>query len=188
MPRFKEGDYDGGIRAGVESILSAIAGEYTADTAGGGSDSIVDMGINLFAFGFFLVIITPFTLVAVFSRGFPSWFLYAFLIPFWTAFPMATIGAIAGGVLCATYLIGFPIAKFIMAKTPGAKRGPRNGANSRCRGPVMAAVGPQVAVGGRRQAAAAAVFREEEAVSRVGAPPAAGDETGTGTHSIHIFR
>ncbi len=121
VPRFKEGDYDGGIRAGVASILAAIAGEYTADTAGGGSDSIIDTGVNLFVFGFFLVIITPFTLVAVFSRGFPSWFLYVFLIPFWTAFPMATIGVIAGGVLCATYLIGFPIAKFIMARTPGGK-------------------------------------------------------------------
>ena len=121
VPRFKEGDFDGGVRAGVESILAAIAGEYTADTAGGGSDGIVGMGMNLFAFGFFLLIITPFTLVAFFSRGFPSWFLYAFLIPFWTAFPMATIGAIAGGVLCAAYLIGFPTAKFIMANTPGGK-------------------------------------------------------------------
>ncbi len=121
IPRFKEGDYDGGIRAGVSSILAAIAGEYTADIAGGGGDSIVDTGVNLFVFGFFLVIITPFTLVAVFSRGFPSWFLYAFLIPFWTAFPMATIGVIAGGVLCATYVVGFPIAKFIMARTPGGK-------------------------------------------------------------------
>jgi len=121
VPRFKEGDYDGGIRAGVESILAAIAGAYTADAAGDGSGSIVDTGINLFAFGFFLVIITPFTLVAFFSRGFPSWFLFAFLIPFWTAFPMATIGAMAGGVLCATYLIGFPAAKFVLAKTPRGK-------------------------------------------------------------------
>jgi uncharacterized protein len=121
VPRFKEGDYDGGIRAGVESILAAIAGAYSADGEGEGTGNMVDMGVNLFAFGFFLVVITPFTLIAFFSRGFPSWFLYAFLIPFWTAFPMATIGALAGGVLCVTYLFGFPIAKYIMAKTPAGK-------------------------------------------------------------------
>jgi|WetSurMetagenome_2_1015567.scaffolds.fasta_scaffold11310_4 uncharacterized protein len=121
VPRFKEGDYDGGIRAGTVSILAAIAGAYTADGEGEGGEGIVEMGVNLFAFGFFLVVITPFTLVAFFSRGFPSWFLYAFLIPFWTAFPMATIGAVAGGILCATYLIGFPIAKFILAKTVAGK-------------------------------------------------------------------
>ncbi len=119
VPRFKEGDYDAGVRVGVSSILAAIRGAYTADTEGGGDAQ--PRGAGLLFLGFFLLIVTPFTLVGVFSRGFASWFLYCFLIPFWAAFPIAAVGVAVGGTFLAVYLIGFPIAKFILAKTPAGK-------------------------------------------------------------------
>lgn len=121
IPCFKDGDYDRGIRVGVESIIAAIQGAYTADTAEDGGGGMFDQGINIFVFLFFLVMITPFTLAAIFSRGFISWFLFLFLIPFWAAFPMATVGTVVGGFFLAIYLIGFPIVKFILAMTPAGK-------------------------------------------------------------------
>jgi uncharacterized protein len=119
VPRFKEGDYDTGVRVGVTSIIAAIRGAYTADNDGG--EPARPWWGDLLFFGFFLLLMTPFTLVAVFSRGFASWFLYCFLIPFWAAFPILAVGVAVGGVFLAAYLIGFPIAKFIMAKTPAGK-------------------------------------------------------------------
>ena len=38
-PRFRKGDADGGVRAGVDAILGAIAGEYEPPTNGGGGSS-----------------------------------------------------------------------------------------------------------------------------------------------------
>jgi uncharacterized protein len=121
IPRFKEGDYDGGIRAGVETILAAIQGSYVADEGDGGDLSFGDTGINIIVFLFFLVVITPFTLIAFFTRGFPGWFLYFFLIPFYGTFPMVSIGGIAGGALLITYLIGMPVGKILMRKTEFGK-------------------------------------------------------------------
>jgi uncharacterized protein len=122
VPLFKEGNYDGGIRAGVESILAAIQGSYVADDEQeADSEPGGELWFSVIFMGFFLVIISPFTFAALVSKGFSSWFLYAFLIPFWAAFPMVALGGVAGGTLLACYLIGFPIAKYIMAKTPGGK-------------------------------------------------------------------
>ncbi len=121
VPRFKEGDYDGGIRAGVESILAAIKGAYTAGEETAEDDPFGDVVFSLIFLGFFLLIVSPFTIAAVVSEGFASWFLYVFLIPFWAVFPMVSIGALPGGMLLASYLIGFPIAKYLLAKTPKGK-------------------------------------------------------------------
>ncbi len=122
VPRFKEGDYDGGVRAGVESILAAIQGAYTADAEEDDSGmGFVFPGLALIPFMFFLAIISPFTFIALFSRGFTSWFLYFFLIPFWSMFPISILGMLPGLVLFAAYVIGFPILKFVFAKTPKGK-------------------------------------------------------------------
>ena len=37
LPAFRSGDYTGGVEAGVDSILAAIEGEYTAPVPGGGT-------------------------------------------------------------------------------------------------------------------------------------------------------
>jgi uncharacterized membrane protein YgcG len=58
-----------------------------------------------------------FTFIALFSKGFMSWFLYLFLIPFWLAFPYAAIGGTIGLLPFLIYFIGFPIAKTWLAKS-----------------------------------------------------------------------
>lgn len=50
-PRFKAGDYDGGVSAGVTAIMAAVKGEYTAsqhDTAGGRKGSTPVLTLLLF--------------------------------------------------------------------------------------------------------------------------------------------
>lgn len=62
IPRFRAGDRDGGIRAGVEAILAATRGEYqgTGRTVGEGARG----GGN---FGLFLFFVAIFVLLSIFS-------------------------------------------------------------------------------------------------------------------------
>jgi len=115
VPRFKSGDYDGGIKAGVIAIMEAIKGTYSAGEEEENSEERLAM---LLGFGIFLFVVGIFTLVALFTTGGPSWFLFVFLIPFWFAFPTAFLGFGPGISLLAAYLIGFPIAKYLLSKSP----------------------------------------------------------------------
>ena len=46
-----------------------------------------------------------------------GWFLYVFLIPFWAMFPLMIIGMNATFVVFALYIVGYPIAKVLLART-----------------------------------------------------------------------
>jgi uncharacterized protein len=69
-PRFKAGDFDGGLTAGVQSILAATKGEYkgTGATVADGRARHQSGGI------FSTVLIIAFVLLIIFSRG-SGWFL-----------------------------------------------------------------------------------------------------------------
>lgn len=121
-PRFKAGDYNGGIEAGVNAILSVLEkGEAPPAAADEGRNALTPSTFNLdmpdlpiatriligaFIFG----IIGLFTVVGIMTPG-AGWFLYVFLIPFWAMFPVMVVGATGAFVLLIIYLIGFPIAK-----------------------------------------------------------------------------
>ncbi len=115
LPGFRNGNYDGGVTAGILSIMSAIGGTYkaeqTSDAEGMGFPEI------LVFLGIFGVVVGMFTLVALFTKGFMSWFLYVFLIPFWLAFPYAAIGGTKGLIPFAVYFICFPILKIWLSKS-----------------------------------------------------------------------
>jgi uncharacterized protein len=108
LPRFKEGDYDAGVTDGIQAILAAIRGSYKAEEEESGFG---DFWGALFASLMFLVVVGLFTLIALFTKGGPSWFLYFFLIPFWGAFPCAILGTTAGLIIFGIYALGFPVAK-----------------------------------------------------------------------------
>lgn len=121
VPHFKNGDYDSGVRAGVNSILGTIEGTYVASSedegsAEGGFESVGEKIIGLGIFGF---VVGIFTLIALFQKGPVSWFLYFFLMPFYAAFPFAILGTIIPFVV---YVILFPILKIFMKTNPTAKR------------------------------------------------------------------
>jgi uncharacterized protein len=89
VPNFKGGDYDRGVRAGVDAILAAIAGAYVTDDSEDGIGGFGEVGVNIAAFLFFLFVVGIFTIIALVTPGCAGWFLYAFLLPFWGVFPFA---------------------------------------------------------------------------------------------------
>jgi uncharacterized protein len=119
VPNFKGGDYDRGVRAGVEAIIGAIAGSYTADDTD--TEGFGDFGANLFAFLFFLFVVGIFTVIALITPGCAGWFLYAFLLPFWGLFPYATLGTPVGPALGLLYALGFPFLKLLLPKSTWGK-------------------------------------------------------------------
>ncbi|HEX9005821.1 MAG TPA: TPM domain-containing protein [Bacteroidota bacterium] len=127
IPRFKDGDFDGGVTEGTRSILGSIRGAYTADTSWESPDGGVDLAGLIIGGSIFLVVVGTFTLIGILMPGCASWFLYAFLIPFWAAFPMALLGGTAGLTLLIIYLVGFPLTKLLLPRTPLGKRLPKLG-------------------------------------------------------------
>ncbi|HEY6950929.1 MAG TPA: TPM domain-containing protein [Bacteroidota bacterium] len=115
LPKFKKGNYNAGVKAGVASIMSAINGTFTAEHAAGTQH--MEFPEILIFLGIFTVVVGLFTFIALFTKGFMGWFLYVFLIPFWMAFPYAAIGGMIGLLPFAIYFIGFPIAKLWLAKS-----------------------------------------------------------------------
>lgn len=118
VPRFRDGDYEAGIRDGVTAILAAINGSYTADPTNGNEP---DFMFRLLFFGIFLFVVGIFTVIALSLQGAISWIMYAFLVPFWAAFPMISLGAKIGALLLAIYLLGFPALKLWFAKSQKGK-------------------------------------------------------------------
>ena len=118
VPRFKEGDYDKGIRDGVRAIIQAIGGSYVASDE---TESTGEFWPIVMASGIFFLVVGIFTIIAVGSQGSSSWFLFAFLIPFWLAFPLALYGVKAGLTLFGTYVIGFLSSKVWFATTAKGK-------------------------------------------------------------------
>jgi len=133
-PRFKAGDYAGGIDAGVTAILGVLDGDpgaVPADppaAAGGGGKSAARPFADLEApqmpwymrilFGAFIFgIIGLFTVVGVITPR-AGWFLYVFLIPFWATFPIVVLGAKGAFALLSTYLVAFPVAKLVARRQP----------------------------------------------------------------------
>jgi uncharacterized protein len=93
VPRFRDGDYDAGVNAGVDAILASLEGSYSPPA----EDASTDIGTRIMVGGLFTVVVGLFTLIVLFNRGAQMWFLYLFLLPFWLMFPMAILG-VAGGV------------------------------------------------------------------------------------------
>ena len=127
-PRFKNGDYNGGIEAGITNIINVLEGGEMPDMedAGGGQTKgssgfhIEDPDLPIIErilFGAFIFgIIGLFTVIGVLTPG-VGWFLYFFLIPFWATFPIIVVGTTGALYMLVTYLIAFPIAKLLLKNT-----------------------------------------------------------------------
>ncbi len=123
-PRFRTGDFEGGVDAAVDAVSSAIRGEglvLPEEPARGG-------GMNPGSLIFFLIFGLPFISAALSSRGAAGWILYLFLTPFFFVFPAAIFGPTAGAVAAGAWLVGFPLLRLLWPKTAvgrgaGSKRG-----------------------------------------------------------------
>lgn len=123
-PRFRAGDFEGGVEAAADAVSSAIRGE-PVDLP---EEAARGRGMNPGPLIFFLIFGLPFIGAALSSRGAAGWILYLFLTPFFFAFPAAMLGLKAGAVVAGVWLIGFPLLRLIWPKAAvgggaGSKRG-----------------------------------------------------------------
>ncbi len=91
-PHLRAGDYDGGAKAGVGAILSALEGSYTPSDAGEFAPPV------LFSI-MFTVIPSIFAFMGIFTAGFARWFMFVFLVPFFWVAGFSITGSPAGGVV-----------------------------------------------------------------------------------------
>ena len=134
-PRFREGDFDGGITEGVNSVVSVLEGSsvedsgLTGETTGESEPSAFadlespDLSITerILIGAFIFGIIGLFTIIGILTPGF-GWFMYLFLIPFWATFPIVVLGTKGALVCFITYLIIYPAAKLFLKNTPWYKK------------------------------------------------------------------
>ena len=125
-PRFRAGDFGGGIEAGVDAIAATVEGvplpkppreRWTAERI---------VGTLVMALVFSLVIGT-FSLIAVVTPGGAGWFLYLFLVPFYAIFPSVMFPPYGGAVAAGTWLVVCPLLRWWLASPAGKKARERNG-------------------------------------------------------------
>ncbi len=123
-PRFRAGDFGGGVEAAVEAIEGLLAGSEDALPAPGAERAAgIPTPARVGMFLIFLLVVGMFSLVALGAPGCAGWFLYAFLMPFWLGFPLALLGAPTGFFFLPAWIVGFPILRGLFHKKMGGKSG-----------------------------------------------------------------
>jgi uncharacterized protein len=133
-PFFKAEDYNAGVEQGVTAIVAQLEGKEPPPAVvapdgpakpGAGTSTFEEPDLPLterILFGAFIFgIIGLFTVLGVLTPG-VGWFLYFFLIPFWAMFPIVVVGTAGALKLLVAYLIGFPVAKILIARRPWYKK------------------------------------------------------------------
>jgi uncharacterized protein len=130
-PRFKSGDFAGGISEGVRAIVAQLEGTAPAaeeappqpiaqvpekKSLGGIDAPDLPLAERILFGGFIFGILGLFTVLGV-TVPQMGWFLYFFLIPFWAMFPIVVLGVQGTLYLFFTYLVGFPVAKLVVSRT-----------------------------------------------------------------------
>ncbi|MBX2895557.1 MAG: TPM domain-containing protein [Cyclobacteriaceae bacterium] len=119
-PAFRRADFDGGITAAITAITKGIGGEYTAnDTNELGELSTtarILIGLGIYAF------LGIFAFFGLFIKGGWGWFIYLFLTPFFSIFPAFVFPGHLWYVPGLSYLIGFPIIKWLVNQTSWGKK------------------------------------------------------------------
>lgn len=119
-PAFRRADFDGGIIAAVNGIVAALGGEYVAED----TDALPELslgarlgiGLGIYAF------LGLFAFFGLFVKGGWGWFMYVFLIPFFSIFPAFIFPSDLWYVPGLAFIIGFPIIKFLVGRSEWGKR------------------------------------------------------------------
>jgi uncharacterized protein len=122
-PRFRAGDFDGGIERAIEAAAALIEGDDgLPPPAEARSAGATEQPGKVGAFVFFALLVLPFTLAAVTSPGCAGWLFYFFLMPLWFGFPAVLVGSRAGLFCLVAWIIVFPILRAVLPRT---RRGAR---------------------------------------------------------------
>lgn len=120
-PAFRRSEFDVGVAAGIDSIIKAISGEYTAEDIDTSEQELSVTDRIIFG-AFIYVILGVFTLISVFVRGGAGWGIYAFLIPFYTLFGWIPFGTFSAGLWVGlVYCVVMAALRIAMNYTPWGK-------------------------------------------------------------------
>jgi uncharacterized protein len=118
-PRFRAGDFDGGVAGAVEAVSAAIRGEelplpepQTTSTGFDPAGLIV-----FFIFGL------PFIGGALSTKGVSGWIMGFFLTPFFFIIPAVIFGVRIGALVAVLWLVVFPILRIVTPKSSGTSGG-----------------------------------------------------------------
>jgi uncharacterized protein len=112
-PNFRRSDYDAGVLAAISAIEKAIGGEYSStDKEGNDFDNMGTGGKIALAAGLF-VFLGIFAGIGLFSKGYMTWVLYAFMMPFYAVF----MGLMFGWWIFFGYVILYPLLRFWVIKS-----------------------------------------------------------------------
>lgn len=131
VPRFRGGDYAGGLEEGVKAIVGTLDHSYqpperaVRHSSGRNDFDGMEFSEKILMSFFVFGILGIFEGMGMIAPG-VGWFMYFFLIPFWAAFPMAIWGPKFGMGVLGTHLIGFPILKMILSRTDWGKNMAKN--------------------------------------------------------------
>jgi uncharacterized protein len=119
VPAFRQGDYGGGIEAGVDAIMAAIQGEEIEPVAGPeplGGRGGQGQGLPSFLL-FALIFLVPFSLSAARSG---SWLVGLFLTPFYF-FLGSMVAPFLGIIAAGVWIVVFSVLRLLTPR----RRGPR---------------------------------------------------------------
>ena len=142
-PRFKAGDFDGGVTEGLEAIVARLEGRPGAvGDAGSAAPGSTGKGVfdspqiaeiesqlppwpmRILLGAFIFGVIGLFTVIGVVTPGM-GWFLYVFLIPFWAMFPIIVVGVKGALVVLADLRGRVPDRQADRALAPLVQQGGR---------------------------------------------------------------
>jgi uncharacterized protein len=122
-PRFRQGDFGGGIEAGVDAVVASLEGAELPppEDSGVGAGGDLPWGGRLLALVLFAAVVGTFSLSAMATEGCMGWGLYAFLMPFYLIFPSFLIHPWAGPAALGLWALGFPAGRAWMRRRGGPK-------------------------------------------------------------------
>jgi uncharacterized protein len=125
-PRFKAGDFGGGVDEGVRAVEDVIRGGEVANAAPLAPVpppvATAPWWVALLFGGLLVMVFGLFIAAALLGPAPVGWILYVFLAPFHFAFPAAYVSPTAGVAWLACWAVGFPIARWLLHR---GKRGER---------------------------------------------------------------
>ena len=118
-PRFRAGDFDGGVEGAVEAVSAAIRGEELILPEPQAKQTGFDPAglIVFFIFGL------PFIGAALSTKGISGWIMGFFMTPFFFVIPAVIFGVRVGVVVAALWLVAFPILRIVTPKSSAKGRG-----------------------------------------------------------------
>jgi uncharacterized protein len=131
VPRFRDGDFEGGILEGVEAILGLLAGTYTPPES---EESIPWPMVLIFAITHMLLPLGFAVRAMVVSPPGPRYAAYVFFGLFIVPTAFFLLPGLLGKLVLGLYVAGYPLADLVVSRLPGIQAVRREAAAATKRG------------------------------------------------------